>query len=176
MSKIEMATCGDCGNTFARQRQNVEKSVARNGYYMCATCYQSNRKRNKGTPIHNSYAGAKQRCCYPAHTGYANYGGRGIKFLWDSFEDFYNDMAGSWFNGATLDRIDVDGDYCKENCRWVTQAQQAHNTRRNIHTEETVREIRRLYRDGVNQVELARMYNDSQGNISNIIVGRTWII
>jgi hypothetical protein len=83
-------------------------------------------------------------------------------------------MADSWFDGATLDRIDVNGDYCKENCRWATRIQQAHNQRKNIHTEQTVEIIRELYQSGTKQVELAKMFNDSQGNISNIINMRTW--
>ena len=128
----------------------------------------------KGTPIHNSYSGAKQRCNYQSHILYANYGGRGIKFMWTSFEEFYSDMAPTHFEGATLDRIDVDGPYSKENCRWVTIEQQLRNTRRNIHTEESVAEIRRQYAAGVTQIELAKRFGDSQGNISNIIKGRTW--
>jgi len=132
-------------------------------------------KKYKGTPIHNSFAGAKQRCNYKWHKQYHDYGGRGIEFLWENFNEFLNDMEDSWFPGATIDRINNDGDYCKENCRWATVAEQLRNTSRNIHTVDQVKEIRRLYHSGEKtQVSLARIYNDSQGNISNIINRRTW--
>lgn len=136
-----------------------------------------NKLRFKGTPIHNSYSGAKQRCNYKEDKHYNNYGGRGIKFEWDSFYSFYIDMASTYFDGATIDRIDYNGNYNKDNCRWVTVEQQARNTRKNIHTEEDVLLIRKLYSTGnYTQKELAEIFKDSQGNISNIITNKTWVI
>lgn len=129
----------------------------------------------KGTPIHNSYAGAKQRCNYQPHKSFKNYGGRGIKFLWKSFNEFYNDMSKTWFPGGTLDRINNDGHYCKSNCQWVNRYVQARHTRKSIHSELSVSQIREWYAIGLyNQNELAILFNDSQGNISNIITHRTW--
>jgi len=129
----------------------------------------------KGTPIHNSFAAAKQRCNYKYGQQYRDYGGRGIEFEWDCFYDFYMDMKSTWFEGATLERIDNDGNYNYDNCIWATRDQQAWNTRKNIHTEKSVKLIRELYETGVyNQNELAEIFRDSQGNISNIITRRTW--
>lgn len=136
-----------------------------------------NKLKFKGTPIHNSYSGAKQRCIYEAHKAYKDYGGRGIKFEWDSFFEFYYDMMPTWFEGAELDRIDNDGNYVKDNCRWVTKAENARNRRDSLHTCDTVRLIRELYSTGrYTQNQLAKMFNDSQGNISNIINNKTWCI
>jgi hypothetical protein len=134
-----------------------------------------NKMKLKGTPIHNSYQGARQRCNYKGNKRYADYGGRGIRFRWNGFAEFYNDMSDSWFEGATLERINTNGDYCKDNCRWATKTEQARNTRKNIHTEEDIRKIRSLYESGaMTQVHLAKKFGDSQGNISNIILNKVW--
>jgi hypothetical protein len=152
----------------------VKRIIEVNGRYLCRSCKYDPANRHKGTPIHNSYSGAKRRCNNPSDRSYHNYGGRGIRFLWDTFASFYESMSATWFIGATIERIDVDGDYCSSNCRWATPVEQARNTRRNIHSVKQIEEIKELYALGVSQVDLAKRYNDSQGNISNIIRGRTW--
>jgi hypothetical protein len=74
---------------------------------------------------------AKQRCYNPNHRGFKNYGGRGIgmsaEWYW-SFEQFYKDM-GPCPSGLSLERMDNDGDYCKDNCKWATRTEQNRNTR-----------------------------------------------
>lgn len=70
------------------------------------------------------------RCNTTTSTSYNLYGARGIKVCpeWDNFWVFLDDM-GEKPEGTTLDRIDPDGDYCKENCRWATAKQQTQNRR-----------------------------------------------
>jgi hypothetical protein len=68
------------------------------------------------------------RCKNPKYALFYRYGGRGIEVCseWSSFEKFYSDM-GDPFDGASLDRIDNDKGYFRENCRWATAQQNNSN-------------------------------------------------
>jgi hypothetical protein len=74
-----------------------------------------------------------QRCTNPNSRYYFNYGGRGIKVCdqWLDFANFISDM-GSRPEKTCLDRINNDGDYSPENCKWSTRTQQMNNTRKNV--------------------------------------------
>ena len=72
-----------------------------------------------------------RRCIYPTDKAYKNYGGRGILVCrrWmDSFDLFVSDM-GPRPIGYVLDRVDNDGDYCPENCKWATRYESSANRR-----------------------------------------------
>ena len=76
----------------------------------------------------------KQRCCNPQNARYKYYGARGIAVCdeWMRFEPFEQwALSNGYSDELTIDRIDVDGDYCPENCRWVTWETQQNNKRSN---------------------------------------------
>lgn len=90
------------------------------------------------TKIYRAYYNMISRCNNKKHPRYDGWGGRGIRCLWSSFDEFKKDMYNSFLEhekkyggrNTSIDRINNDGDYCKENCRWVTQKEQCNNTRR----------------------------------------------
>jgi hypothetical protein len=90
-------------------------------------------RRGKKSKSYNTWAGMVDRCNNPNHPAYKYYGGRGIKIChrWLKFENFLEDMGDKPI-GHSIDRINPDGNYSKENCRWATDLQQKNNTRRNV--------------------------------------------
>lgn len=88
--------------------------------------------QSKKHPLYGIWCAMKRRCGNPNDKYYKDYGERGIKVCerWkSSFESFVNDMGLKAHPDLTLDRIDNDGNYEPENCRWASPSDQRHNIR-----------------------------------------------
>ena len=132
-------TC-ECGNKVI-----VSATCLKTGDTVSCGCYHkedlSKRLTKHGLTSHNLYwkhHNMKERCTRPTHKEYPNYGGRGIYVCdeWlnkeNGFINFYNwAMENGYEKGLSIDRIDVDGPYSPENCRWVDDKIQSINKRTN---------------------------------------------
>lgn len=123
----------DCGQKVVVAAANVK-----NGNTMSCGCLFLNgnnlRHGGSGTREYSIWKGIKARCLNPNIPNYNTYGGRGIKVCdrWLKFENFLADMGKCPGKEYSLDRINNDGDYCPENCRWATWIEQCNNQRKTI--------------------------------------------
>ena len=91
-------------------------------------------KKGMQEPLYRIWYSMKARCYRQSHNRYKYYGARGITVCdkWLKYEGFYEDMNKDYKPGLTLDRIECNGNYEKNNCRWATQKEQQNNRRNNI--------------------------------------------
>lgn len=126
----------DCGNEKILRAYNLFSGDSKScGCYKLEKAAEVKTTHGMcGTRMYNSWRGMRERCSNPKNKKFKDYGGRGIKYdpFWDDFENFYKDMIDGYSEELTLDRIDVNGNYCKENCRWVTWSIQQQNKREAI--------------------------------------------
>lgn len=150
----------ECGNNAVYPGKDL-----RSGNNKSCGCL---RHKMSGTQIYRAWQNMKKRCNDPSNKSYHNYGGRGITYnlKWETFEGFFEDMEEGFEKGLTLDRIDVNGDYEKENCRWVDWVIQANNT--------TTNHIVKYNGEELTIAELARKYNKDHTLLNNRISNYNW--
>jgi len=128
-------TC-DCGTKIITRGQDLRRGASKScGCLKLEQFIERSRKHGMAeTRPYRIWKNMKSCCLNPNVKSYADYGGRGITICdaWaNSFEAFWNDMGPSCAAGLEIDRIDHDGSYCPENCRWVDKKTQNRNTRAN---------------------------------------------
>ena len=127
--------CGFCGTEFKASLWNIKIGDTKScGCYKKRRVSETHKTHGlRSTRLYSIWADIKMRTLNPERKDYKDYGGRGITICDDwknDFMSFYNwAMSKGYSDELSIDRIDVDGNYCPENCRWTTSTIQSRNRR-----------------------------------------------
>lgn len=135
----------DCGNTTI-----VPAHALRQGRTKSCGCLLSESSKRRmtslltkhgmaGSKLYRVYSAMRDRCEKPSCSEYHRYGGRGITVCdeWKNDRNSFFEWAlnNGYKEGLQIDREDNDGNYCPENCRWVTRLENCNNTSKNVFLE-----------------------------------------
>lgn len=132
-----------------------------------------------GTPLYSVYRDMKHRCYSESHADYKHYGARGVTICADwlaSVRSFYVwALASGYQKGLTIDRIDNDGAYSPQNCRWATRLQQTRNRSISKLTDEMVAKMKVMHSSRqYKTLEIATHFNISRNHVNDIMRGARW--
>jgi len=153
-----LCRCSYCGS----EKWYPKYSVVHGKTKSCGCGLSKTRHGEWHTRLYGIWSGIKRRCYVKTFKGYKHYGGRGITMCEEWRKDYLNFRKWALENGynekLTIDRIDVNGNYCPENCRWATYLTQQNN-KRNNHTVTYKGQTKTLS-------EWERIFNLHKGNIA----------
>lgn len=119
------------------------------------------------TPLHNSWSAMLQRCNDPNYKWYKDYGNRGIKVCeeWLTFVNFRDwALSNGYQKGLTIERIDVNGNYTPDNCKWITNKEQQRNKRNNHFVEYCGRRVTIAELSEMTGIPYHRLYSRIQNS------------
>lgn len=169
--------CTKCGLEKPRSEFTL-LAAQRTWHGSCKACNSKAQvaRHQKMGSVRSVWLNMISRCRYQNHKSYAQYGGRGIKVCaeWNKVREFIKwAHANGYEKGLFLDRIDNNGHYCPENCRFITAKESSRN-RRNALSEPIVARIKRRIRNGDKLPAIAASYGVSVTVIRDIRRGDTW--
>lgn len=129
-SRLYLCRC-DCGEKRIIPSKNLRKGTSKS--CGCLRKELSTKHGHARSKTYKIWVGLSNRCNNPNNTHFSRYGARGIKVCkrWNKFENFLLDM-GERPAGYSIDRINNNKGYSKNNCRWATPTEQGRNTSRNV--------------------------------------------
>lgn len=151
----------ECGNVKEVRQDNLIRGLTKS----CG-CIKGQNHGMSDTRLYRIWNGVRHRCRNPKRKDYLDYGGRGIDICDEWYDDFMTFYLWAYDNNyddsLTLERIDVNSDYCPENCTWITLQEQASNKTNNDFIEYdneiiTLKELSR--RTNINYQTLFRRYS-----------------
>ena len=172
----------DCGNTTIVHGTHLKRGATKS----CG-CLGKAKRIILGTTHNGSkdklyrvWNSMRDRCYRITDPSYKRYGGRGIRVSekWKiSFSDFRDWATGNGYEeGLTIDRINNDGNYEAENCRWISKVEQSRNRSDNKLTHRSVGFIKRYLRDtNMTHSDIGRLFGVARVTISGIASGRAWV-
>ena len=140
-------------------------------------CPPNNRKhglsRSKSYSIWNSMMA---RCYKIKSRSYKSYGERGIEVCkeWHDVVTFIKWYDKNYIKDLTLERVDFNGNYCPENCTFVTVSEQARNRRSNVVNREKVNIIRNIFSEGITQRRIAEIFGLTFQEVNSIVLNKIW--
>lgn len=171
----------DCGNTYYARSYPL-----RTGSIKSCGCLEIENLKiiNSGThklsklPIYKVWKSMKARCYRKTDKRYYRYGGRGIIVCdeWLNNPEKFIEWAknNGYSKGLSIDRINNDGNYSPDNCRFVSYVINNRNSSNTHLVESDIIKIKEIYNNGIKQIDIACQFNITQPTVSKIVNNKSW--
>ena len=170
-------------------KKEVERQISSGERQKSCGCYRGKliaisnvklktRHGYKGTRLYNVWATIKGRCRCKSSGAYPYYGAKGINVCDEWADDFviFKDWAlkNGYQKTLQIDRIDNDGNYCPENCQFITCAENEQKKPSCVLNWDLVEKIRELHRWGFKQNRIAEHFNIDKRTINSVVLRKSW--